>query len=221
MILDGLSTEADKASNGVARIENTRAKIAVVQRRGASARPKCLRVKAKLFKCTFCKKGYCNQNTLWNHAVVHRSDYCCSWCLREFTEKAEFDEHKKICHKRLYECYLCKKLWKDYTTLESHMRVHSGVKPFRCSFAKCGKSFKRKDNLRKHELVVHMIIASTRCHECYLCKKLCPSPSELRTHMRVHTGERPFRCSIKSCGASFSLKSSLTTHIKSKHKIAK
>ncbi len=48
--------------------------------------------------------------------------------------------------------------------------------------------------------------------QCDLCLKLCPSRSELRRHMRTHTGEKPYKCDY--CEKSFSEISNRNKHIK-------
>ena len=50
---------------------------------------------------------------------------------------------------------------------------------------------------------------------CPHCGKQCPTPSLLQIHVRVHTGEKPFKC--WKCGMAFSTKSNMMRHVASKH----
>ncbi|XP_063041553.1 zinc finger protein 516-like isoform X2 [Engraulis encrasicolus] len=53
---------------------------------------------------------------------------------------------------------------------------------------------------------------------CPVCGKSFSQPSHYRTHMRSHTGERPFRC--RYCPYSASQKGNLKTHVQTVHRVA-
>ena len=72
----------------------------------------------------------------------------------------------------------------------------------------CGKSFKRRDVLKRH-----MLIHSTESHvKCDICGKICLRKDTLKRHMRVHSTGVPFECDV--CGRKFKRKDALKEHKK-------
>lgn len=91
--------------------------------------------------------------------------------------------------------------------LITHMRVHSGLKPFNCSI--CGKNFVGSDTLSKH-IKTH---TGEKNYACEYCMKSFTLKNQLKIHMRKHTGEKPYACNFENCNRKFATTHSLNMHI--------
>lgn len=105
-----------------------------------------------------------------------------------------------------FRCHVCGRVLTTQSRLEHHLRTHQ-----RLSCPECGKMFWRKSLLRDHRKRRHSTGSVARRHACRICAAKFCRLSGLETHMRSHTGVKPFKC--ERCGRRFSSKSNCRRHL--------
>ncbi len=94
------------------------------------------------------------------------------------TEKVEKVKTKLMCSH-------CGKRWRTLGELQHHMYEHTGEKPYKCR--RCYRRFDDDQHRLKHE-------KSHIMHLCHTCGAKCITPSHLKVHCKIHTGEKPYKC---------------------------
>ena len=111
----------------------------------------------KEFKCNECGKAFKNQYNLKDHKyAAHRKEpSMCEICSRVFKNPHALKGHVRLYHEAKEEqtCSECNNTFESKMKLYFHMRAVHTIENAKCEY--CGKSYKNKSLLKKHQRVSH------------------------------------------------------------------
>lgn len=129
-------------------------------------------------------------------------------CKKSYIQDKHPRADKKSCSKepKTVKCELCKKSFRNTSSLEIHMRIHTGGKAYFCMA--CLKRFSCSSYLKSHITTTH---SGKKPFECHVCEKRFSRASYLRQHVRIHALGKPYLCHL--CQKLFSRSSSKKIHM--------
>lgn len=191
------------------------------------------------------KKKSSTKESEFNHELVkngvqHEIDQF-NDILEKFSKKAcskakSCDREKRKRTKRgPVKCEICGLVSVCQSAQDTHMRTHTGEKPFHCLL--CSSQFRTKGALknhiesrhsdrerkftcetcgnsfyRKNDIIIHMRVhTNEKPYVCSYCSQGFRQIATLIRHRRIHTGEKPYACSI--CDKKFSDKHLVKKHL--------
>nr|XP_045621941.1 paternally-expressed gene 3 protein-like [Procambarus clarkii] len=165
----------------------------------------------KPFVCEVCGSSFTQRAAMQRHKRIHSNQkpWKCEECGYKFREKENLRKH--IAHHQIklqHMCNICGLSFNQAKKLEIHKILHNGgERPYQCN--KCPSTFTTHKYLTQHEKRVHDRKGAIRCEECNGTFK---RKEILRSHMKIHKGDRPYVC--EECGAAFNQRGTLTKHIR-------
>lgn len=166
----------------------------------------------KIEYCAECDKHFDKPVSLKKHKLVHtREKFTCSYCNKSFRQSWYLQSHVRThTGERPFACSVCPKTFTDKGAMNAHVRVtHYTEKTHVCTY--CNKAFKLRKQLERHE----RIHTGHQYHRCEICGKFYTQKSNLMKHLILHSGEKPFACPI--CEKRFAQKDNLNIHILRHH----
>lgn len=165
------------------------------------------------FKCPCCSYETPHKAAIKLHIRRHEKDFdfVCETCGKGFLCNATYQEHVEA-HNGIkkFTCHICNKkfLFKRYLHVHLKLNHKNTDEVYECHV--CKRNFTFKKSLVRHLSLIHNVGKSTNV-TCNVCNKVVANPYNLKMHLRIHTGERPFVC--ENCGKAFSKQVYLKRHL--------
>ncbi|KAF4103586.1 zinc finger protein 407 [Onychostoma macrolepis] len=110
-----------------------------------------------------------------------------------------------------FMCKICNFATAQLGDARNHVKRHLGMREYKCHI--CGWAFVMKKHLNTHLLGKHGLgQPKERKFECELCERSFSEKWALNNHMKLHTGDKPYKCGWPSCHYAFLTLSAMKDH---------
>lgn len=141
--------------------------------------------------------------------------FTCSICESVFENRRHVQEHVNKDHSdvKRRSCPHCGRTFNQTGDLTRHVRIHTGIRPFKCPFEGCEYAFISSGDLHKH-VRRHNQPNVPKPHVCTVCGKDFERGYDLKRHSSMHAKDDPnfqgFNCEL--CGKMFARKDQYRAH---------
>ncbi|KAJ0065922.1 hypothetical protein NL108_000174 [Boleophthalmus pectinirostris] len=188
----------------------------------------------KPFKCDVCEATFTTNGSLSRHMITHMKSYKCSICGDSFRTSLMCKKHLKKEHSietgieshpededdedddEDGEPKASKRRCMGIITFTEEQTAELAKDPGEDASVSeriLAQSAAERDRISEiKDKAVELETEPKFANCCNYCPKSFKKPSDLVRHIRIHTGERPYKCD--ECGKSFTVKSTLDSHVK-------
>uniref|UniRef100_A0A8C8EST9 C2H2-type domain-containing protein n=1 Tax=Oncorhynchus tshawytscha TaxID=74940 RepID=A0A8C8EST9_ONCTS len=185
----------------------------------------------KAYKCNMCDTSFTTNGSLNRHMVVHLKPYKCHMCEDSFRNNVLYRKHLKKDHAEVDRGLEDEDGEEEEESEQTVMkRNRANIITFTEEQAEelakndpgdeasvsekvLAQSAAERDRISEiKDKAVELETEPKFANCCNFCPKSFKKPSDLVRHIRIHTGERPYKCD--ECGKNFTVKSTLDCHIK-------
>uniref|UniRef100_A0A3Q1FY96 Zinc finger protein 236 n=1 Tax=Acanthochromis polyacanthus TaxID=80966 RepID=A0A3Q1FY96_9TELE len=189
----------------------------------------------KPFKCNVCDASFTTNGSLNRHMIIHIKSFKCSMCDESFRTSLLCKRHMKKEHavedqiigldnqdveeeedEEEGDQKTSKRRGPEIITFTEEQAAELAKDPGEeasVSERILAQSAAERDRISEiKDKAVELETEPKFANCCNYCPKSFKKPSDLVRHIRIHTGERPYKCD--DCGKSFTVKSTLDCHVK-------